>query len=130
MKNLFVLLAFLLLGYYTGISQQKSGPSLKWELEKYNYGTVYTDDMPETKLELKFTNDGNAPLVLSNVRGCCGTRIHSWPREPIMPGEEGTVSIEFRIMARPQTINRTITVTSNAEPANSVFKIEGVVAER
>lgn len=130
MKNIVLLLLSIILGISAAISQDKKGPELKWNLVRYDYGTVYLDDMPETKLDIKFTNEGNEPLVLSHVRACCGTRVHTWPREPIMPGDEGTIQIEFRLAPRAQRISRTVTVTSNADPATSIFRIVGEVAER
>ena len=130
MKNIVLVFLVMLLGAGIAVSQEKKGPELKWALERYDYGTVYLDDMPETKMDIKFTNDGNEPLVLSNVRACCGTRVHNWPRQPIMPGEEGIIQIEFRLAPRAQRISRTVTVTSNTEPTTSIFRIIGQVEER
>ncbi|MFN3555163.1 MAG: DUF1573 domain-containing protein [Bacteroidales bacterium] len=130
MKNTIVLFIFIMLGAGAALSQEKKGPVLKWELDRYDYGNLYTDDMPETKLDIKFKNEGDEPLVLSQVRACCGTRVHSWPRQPIMPGQEGTIQIEFRLAPRAHRISRTVTVTSNADPATSIFRIVGEVLER
>jgi len=130
MKNVLIVFLFILLGAGYATSQEKKGPQLKWELERHDFGTVYLDDLPETKLEIKFTNDGTEPLILSQVRACCGTRVHSWPREPIMPGKEGIINVEFRIAPTPQRISRTVTVTSNAEPNTSIFRIVGEVTNR
>jgi hypothetical protein len=130
MKNVLVLLIFVLLGMGVAASQEKKGPQLTWDIEKYDYGTVYTDEMPETKLDIKFTNDGTEPLILSNVRACCGTRVHEWPRQPIMPGDEGTIKIEFRLAPNPQRISRTVTVTSNADPQTSIFRVVGELKNR
>lgn len=130
MKNVFVLLLMIVMGAAVAHSQEKNGPVLKWDKDRHDYGTVYLDALPETKLDIKFTNDGNQPLILSNVRACCGTRVHSWPREPILPGEEGTISIEFRLAPRAHRISRTVTATSNADPGTSIFRIIGEVAER
>ena len=107
------------------------GPVLTFEKEGINYGSVYVDEMPETKHDITFTNTGNQPLLLSNVRACCGTRVTAWPRDPVMPGEKGTISIEFRLAARPQNISRTVTVTSNnTSSPTQIFRITGTVLER
>ncbi|MFW5706748.1 MAG: DUF1573 domain-containing protein [Bacteroidota bacterium] len=130
MKNTIILLFVMFVGAGIASSQENDGPQLKWEKERYDFGTVYLDDPPETKLDLKFTNEGNEPLVLTQVRACCGTRVHSWPKEPIQPGEEGTIQIEFRLAPRAHRISRTVTVTSNADPETSIFRIVGEVVER
>lgn len=130
MKNVLVLFLMVMMGALVGHSQEKKGPALKWEKERQDFGTVYLDDLPETKLDIKFTNEGTEPLILSHVRACCGTRVHSWPREPVMPGEEGTIAIEFRLAPRAHRISRTVTVTSNADPTTAIYRIVGEVAER
>lgn len=107
------------------------GPVLSFDQENFDYGTVYVDEIPETKNEITFTNTGTQPLLLSNVRACCGTRVTEWPRDPIMPGEQGTIKVEFRLAPRPQNIRRTITVTSNSESnPTAIFRIIGTVIER
>ncbi len=120
----------ILLGNGVKALEEKDGPKLVWDIEKYDYGVVYTDEMPESKLDIKFINEGNEPLILSNVRACCGTRVHEWPRQPIMPGKEGTIKIEFRLAPNAQRISRTVTVTSNAEPKTSIFRVVGEVKNR
>lgn len=112
-------------------SSGSEGPVLAFDEDGINYGTVYVDEMPETKHDIVFTNTGNQPLVLSNVRACCGTRVTGWPRDPVMPGEKGTISIEFRLAQRPQNISRTVTVTSNNTGSpTQIFRITGTVIER
>ncbi len=130
MKNVVIVFLFMILGAGIASSQEKKGPQLSWEKEKYDYGTVYLDELPETKLDIKFTNDGTEPLILSQVRACCGTRVHNWPRQPILPGDKGTITIEFRLRPGPQRISRTLTVTSNTDPNTSIFRVVGEVVER
>ncbi|TVR38026.1 MAG: DUF1573 domain-containing protein [Bacteroidia bacterium] len=137
MKRVFSLLAaFLFVGAMAlhadeHEKEEKKGPKFEWETPRFDYGTLYLDDMPETKLDIKFTNTGDEPLVLSNVRACCGTRVTSWPREPIMPGQEEVIKIEFRLAPRPQRISRTVTVTyNNPQSPTERFRITGQVVER
>jgi hypothetical protein len=127
--SLFTLLVFA--GSAMALTAGNEGPVLSFEKEGIQYGTVYVDEMPETKHDITFTNTGNQPLLLSNVRACCGTRVTAWPRDPVMPGEKGTISIEFRLAARPQNISRTVTVTSNnTSTPTQIFRITGTVIER
>ncbi len=115
----------------TSFGLMANGPELSFSLERLDYGTVYTDEMPETKVDIEFSNSGTAPLLLSGVRACCGTRVLSWPREPLMPGEKGTITIEFRLAPRAQRISRTVTVSSNdTKSPTSIFRIIGQVEER
>ncbi|MGB0430061.1 MAG: DUF1573 domain-containing protein, partial [Bacteroidia bacterium] len=36
----------------------------------------------------KFTNTGNTPLILTDVKASCGCTTPEWPQEPIMPGAQ------------------------------------------
>jgi hypothetical protein len=130
-KRSFFIVGLVLLVAMVAKADDKKGPQLKWEKDRHDYGTVYVDDMPETKLAINFSNTGDEPLILSNVRACCGTRVTQWPREPILPGEEGTINIEFRLAPRAQRISRTVTVTyNNEERPTERFRITGQVVER
>ena len=111
-------------------SQEKKGAKLKFEKESEVLGTLYTNELETIKLEIEFENEGDEPLVLSHVRGCCGTRIKDWPKEPILPGEKGTVEAEFRLAPRPHRISRTISIMSNDPDGTKVFRITGEVAEQ
>ena len=126
------LLVFVFIGYASDpVIEKTEGPVLKFEQPNHNYGTAYVDSMPNTKLAIPFTNSGSQPLVLSNVRACCGTRVTQWPREPIAPGEKGVINIEFNLAPRPQRISRTVTVSSNSETnPTAVFRILGEIVER
>lgn len=134
MNKRLILVCSILFATFIGFAannNEADGPQLSFDKPQHDYGTVYVDEMPETKLAIEFTNTGDSPLILSNVRACCGTRVTKWPREPINPGEKGQIDIEFTLAARPQRISRTVTVTSNnAENATSIFRITGQVVER
>jgi len=131
MKKLSFIAILFLVGLFSAFAINNNGPSLKFSKERHDYGTLYSDDIPETKLAIEFSNTGDAPLVLNGVRACCGTRVVSWPREPIMPGQKGTINIEFRLAPRAQRISRTVTVTSNdATNPTSIFRINGQVVTR
>lgn len=106
----------------------KKGPQLTFENDRHDYGTVSLDEMPDTKLAIRFTNTGDEPLIISNVRACCGTRVTQWPREPILPGEEQTINVEFRLAPRPQRISRSVTVNYNNEDRPTViYRIVGQI---
>ena len=40
-------------------------------------------------------NDGNKPLVISNVTTSCGCTVADWTKEPIAPGKTGVVTSTF-----------------------------------
>jgi len=121
------LVSFIALPGYT----QQQGAQLTFTEPVYDFGTVYTDSLPDTRVVIEFTNTGNEPLLISGVRACCGTRVEEWPREPILPGGDGKVIVNFRMAAAPQNISRTVTITyNNTERPSSVYRIVGRVVSR
>ncbi|HSV75904.1 MAG TPA: DUF1573 domain-containing protein [Bacteroidales bacterium] len=131
MKSSFVAISLLVVGMLWSVSVRANGPALNFTQDRIDFGTVYTDKMPEFKYSIEFTNAGNAPLILNAVRACCGTRVVSWPQEPVLPGQKGIIEIEFRLAPRAQRVSRTVTVTSNdtANPT-AILRIMGQVADR
>ena len=102
-----------------------NGPIIKFADNEHNYGTIQKGG--DGNCEFVFTNEGNEPLILSNVKASCGCTTPSWTKEPIMPGKTGTIKVHYNTNnAGP--INKTITVSSNAiNAARHTLKITGKV---
>ncbi|NBL65312.1 DUF1573 domain-containing protein [Flavobacterium sp. NST-5] len=115
MKQLFTLIAFAVFGI-SAIAQ--TGPKIEFKQEIIDYGTVSRDDSGVRIFE--FTNVGDAPLVISDVKSSCGCTVPKRPTEPVEPGKTGQIEVKYNM--NPGTINKTITVMSNA-----VNKTDGVV---
>jgi len=130
-KRLILICSIFFFSFVGYASEDPKGPSLKFDKEQHDFGTVYTDNMPETKLAIEFTNSGDQPLILTNVRACCGTRVTQWPREPITPGEKGVINIEFTLAPRPQQVSRTVTVSSNSQTnPTAIYRIVGRIENK
>ena len=112
-------------------SLMASGPAIKFTLERIDLGTIFSDEVPEFRQNIEFTNTGNAPLILTSVRACCGTQVLSWPQEPVNPGQKGVIQINFRLSPRPQRVSRTVTVTSNdPNQPTTIYRIVGQIVDR
>ncbi len=129
MKTISLLFIALFVGVFT-FAQDNQGPVISFDRELHDYGTILTDSVPEGKLSFIIYNTGTEPLVLSNVRACCGTRVNDYTKEPVAPADSGFVEVEFRIVPRPHRIRRTVTVQSNAvNRQTAILRIQGEVAE-
>ncbi len=128
-----VLLTLLIVLFTAGffLSQDHQGPYIAFDRELHDYGDIPYDDLPEDKLTFIIYNKGNQPLVLSNVRACCGTRVNDYTRRSIAPGDSGYVEVEFRMVSRPHRIHRTVIIQSNAGNRHTaVLRIQGEVVGR
>jgi hypothetical protein len=119
-----------LLAYPLFTIAQEKGARLEFVKEFEDLGKMYTDELELTRLTIEFNNSGDQPLVLSNVRGCCGTRVADYTKNPVMPGQKGNVIVEFRLAPRAHNVSRTVSILSNDAEGMKVFRIRGEVLER
>ncbi len=98
---------------------------LKFEEDKHDFGMI--DEGLQAVQEFQFTNTGNAPVILSDVRASCGCTTPSWTKEPIAPGAKGSIKASYNSEGRPGNFVKSITVTSNATEASKVLYIKGIV---
>ncbi|MES2543562.1 MAG: DUF1573 domain-containing protein [Bacteroidota bacterium] len=92
-----------------------------------DYGTV-SKDSDDGIRSFVFTNTGDAPLIITNVKSTCGCTVPTKPTEPILPGKTGKIDVKYNM--NPGTIRKTITVESNAsnyEEGRIPLKIKGEV---
>jgi len=75
-----------------------------------------------------FENIGGNALVITDVRGSCGCTVaKNWPRNPIPPGEHGTIEVSFDSEGRSGRQNKTVTVVANTSPPSTVLLLTGEV---
>ena len=60
---------------------------------EHNFGVVLWKHPATATFTVK--NDGDKPLVISNVTTSCGCTLADWTKDPIAPGAKGTVTTTF-----------------------------------
>ena len=101
------------------------GAKISFTKEVHDYGTIKNG--ADRFCTFEFKNTGNAPLIISNAKGSCGCTVPTWPKEPIAPGEKGTIKVEYDTK-RAGAINKSVTISSNAVNApEQIIRIKGNV---
>jgi len=100
------------------------GAEISFEKEVHDYGVI--EQNANGVYEFVFTNTGTEPLLITNARGSCGCTVPTWPREPIQPGASSTISVKYDTK-RIGLINKSVTITSNAETSTKIIRIKGEV---
>lgn len=91
-------------------------PKIVFEQREFNTGKITQGEV--VNYTYKFTNEGNAPLVISSVQGSCGCTIpRNYPKGKIMPGEGGEIEVEFDSDNKWGEQTVTISVVTNSSPA-------------
>ena len=101
-------------------------PVITFAKAEHDFGKIHEED-GRVSTVFEFKNEGMAPLVLSNVRASCGCTTPTWTKEPVEPGQTGSITVTYNPNGRPGRFQKTITITSNAsEPTKKVY-IKGEV---
>lgn len=95
---------------------------------EYDFGTI--DEGKVIEHEFKFVNEGEAPLVISNITASCGCTSPNWTKTPVKPGEEGFVKVVFNSTAKTGTQAPTVTIQANTNPNVTRLRLKGNVTPK
>lgn len=110
------------------VKEGKDGPQITFKETLHNYNDIYLAG--DGTYEFVFTNTGNEPLILSKPRSSCGCTVPSWPKEPILPGEDNKIKVTYNTH-KVGAFNKTVTVYSNAVNKSAVvLRIKGTVVQK
>jgi len=125
-KNL--ALTFLLLISALAFSQEVATSEkigeFSFESDVIDYGSIQKD--ADGVRVFKFTNTGDAPIVITNAKGSCGCTVPTYSQNVIAPGDAGEISVKYATN-RIGVFTKTVTLTSNASEASKVLRIKGEV---
>ncbi|WP_394332515.1 DUF1573 domain-containing protein [Maribacter thermophilus] len=122
MKKIVLVLFVAMIGL--SVKAQEKTAKIEFKTETVDYGEIAKGSDGVRVFE--FTNTGNAPLIISNVRSSCGCTIPKKPEDPIMPGKTGEIQVKYDTN-RVGPIRKAITVTSNADTPTKILKIKGEI---
>ena len=92
----------------------------------HDFGTI-TENGGSVSATFVVTNNTDASIVLTNVRASCGCTTPAWTKEPIEPGNTGTVTATYDPKGRPGPFEKTVTITTNGNPERLMVRIKGTV---
>lgn len=97
----------------------------KFETETIDYGKIANGS--EGSRVFEFTNIGDAPLIIKDIKSTCGCTVPKRPEKPIMPGEKGKIEVSYDTK-RTGGFSKAITVYSNAKTERKMLKIKGYIS--
>lgn len=106
------------------LDKVKKTASIDFETEVLDYGTI--EQNSNGVRIFTFTNNGKAPLIISQVKTSCGCTVPTYSKEAILPGKEGEIKIKYDTK-RMGSFTKTITVHSNAFQSIKNLKIKGTI---
>lgn len=123
MKKLILSLAMLISFVFV------SAQTIAFESKVIDYGII--EHNADGNREYKFTNSGDAPLIIKAAKGSCGCTVPSYKKEDgsseWAPGESGTIKVKYATN-RIGKFTKTITLTTNtADKKPVILTIKGEV---
>ena len=111
-------------------------PKIQFEQTTYDFGKIHEEGGKVTG-KFVFTNVGNEPLELTNVRPGCGCTAANYTKGQIAPGAQGYIEATYNPYNRPGNFHKNIRVTTNEPqfiedsktPPHMIF-IKGEVIKR
>lgn len=126
MKKMFLAWAFVILA----VSVYAQGTaSIVFSNTSHDFGSILEEN-GSVSCEFVFTNNGDAPLVISQVTASCGCTTPDWTKAPIAPGKTGYIKATYAAKGRPGQFHKTITVISNAKEGTVQLTIQGTVVPK
>ena len=91
-------------------------------------GRIGEDDLPPS-YTFRWTNDGDAPLVITRVETTCGCAVPSFDRQPVLRGGEGSVTVTYHPRRHPGNFHRRIFVFTqlSAQRPTAILDLTGHV---
>ena len=98
-----------------------------FEKETHDFGQVVSGE--KVSYSFRFTNKGSVPLVISGIESGCGCTVGGYPKDPIMPGEGGTINVAFNSSGRIGLQSQSVRVFTNSASEPIVLRIKATVIE-
>lgn len=119
MKKTAILVFLLFLGSFI------SAQSITFSQDQIDYGIIKKNS--DGNQIFKFTNTGDKPLIISNVKSSCDCSVPSWTRTPILPGKSGEINVKYNTKNLGK-FSKSIEVFSNdPKISRKLLKIKGEV---
>ena len=100
-------------------------PKIEFTVLEHDFGKILQGE--QVSYTYKFKNTGNAPLIITAVERTCGCTDIKFPKEPIKPGEGGSISITYDSKGHKGFQNKRVIVKANTNPSETVLKFKAQV---
>ena len=101
-----------------------AGGEFKFKEESHDYGTI--PQGTPASYEFEFSNAGDSPIIINNVKPSCGCSVAEFPKTPIKPGTTGTIKVTYNAAVKGP-FTKQFTVLSNSKTAVRTLVIKGKV---
>ena len=109
---------------------EPTGPLAAFEFveESHDFGDIKQGDV--VKHAFRFKNTGEVPLIISDTKTSCGCTTPEYPKDqPIAPGEESSMTVQFNSSGKIGVQNKTVTIYANVAGGSDAITIKANILQ-
>ena len=108
-----------------GDSKEVSVPVITFDKKMHDFGRLSQGE--SIAYSFKFTNTGNADLLISTCEASCGCTVADFPKKPLKPGEVGYITVTFNSAGKHGQEEQFVMVMANTQPSKNQLIIRANV---
>ena len=97
-------------------------PIMTFAEMEHDFGDIKPGSV--VKHTFTFKNTGKSPLIISNASATCGCTTPDWTKDPIPPGGDGKIDVQFDSHGKSGQVSKTITIEANTLPSTNQIAIK------
>lgn len=110
------------------VAAAADAPVMSFKETTHDFGSIKDGEV--VKHTFTFTNTGQSPLVIESATSTCGCTVPEVPKEPVAPGAEGKLEVEFNSAGKGGTQQmKVISIKANTQPEITQVNIKANVLE-
>jgi hypothetical protein len=108
------------------VATNAEAPVISFQETTHDFGSIKEGEV--VKHTFIFTNTGKSPLVIESASSTCGCTVPEVPKEPIAPGAEGKIEVQFSSAGKGGTQQmKVISIKANTQPEITQVNIKANV---
>jgi hypothetical protein len=110
------------------VASAADAPAMSFQETTHDFGSIKDGEV--VKHTFTFTNTGQSPLVIESATSTCGCTVPEIPKEPVAPGAQGKIEVEFNSAGKGGTQQmKVISIKANTQPEITQVNIKANVLE-
>ena len=93
MKKISSILVVVMIAFVGLTAMGVAQGTFKFNVETHDFGKI-PHNQPAS-FEFTFSNDGDAPIIISEVRPTCGCSVADFTKAPVKPGDSGVIKVTY-----------------------------------
>lgn len=100
-----------------------NAPVMSFEKPEYDFGSIKSGE--KVSMVFRFKNTGKSDLVISETSVPCSCTKPTYSKEPVAPGEEGEIDVEFDSYNKTGYHNSKVNIIANTVPSTNIIGFKG-----